>query len=128
MRGELVEAPDCAFGRRRPELVEGRRAQKQTWTNPRACQHATCNRPVLTGSWQMQKLVGRTDKSGARGFGCWLWISRPHRDQLVHSRDAASWPSPHMSNSHSFCGPPPFPCPTKVCARRGRVNGLCTSS
>jgi hypothetical protein len=40
----------------------------------------------LTGSYQMQKLVGRTDKSGARGFGCWLWISRPLRDQLVHSR------------------------------------------
>jgi len=25
-----------------------------------------------------QEHVGRADNSGARGFGCWLWISRPH--------------------------------------------------
>jgi len=25
-----------------------------------------------------RKHVGRVDKSGARGFGWWLWISRPH--------------------------------------------------
>jgi hypothetical protein len=78
------------------------------------------------GSYHMQMLVGRADNSGARGFGCWLWISRPQCDQFVHSRDAASWPSPHASNSHSFSGPPPFPCHTKVCALTGRVNALCT--
>src|SRR5512133_987856 len=33
---------------------------------------------LIDGSRQPQMLVGRADNSGTRGFGCWLWISRPH--------------------------------------------------
>lgn len=35
-------------------------------------------RQTHSGSCQEQLLVGRVDNSGARGFGCWLWISRSH--------------------------------------------------
>jgi hypothetical protein len=68
-------------------------------------------------------LAGRTTPALAgSGVGCGLaGRTRPVPTQS----DAASWPSPHVSNSHSFRGPPPFPCPTKVCARGDRVNGLC---
>ena len=68
-------------------------------------------------------LAGRTTPALAgSGVGCGLaGRVRP----VLHSRDAASWPSPHMSNSHSSLGPPPFPCPTKVCALTGPVNGVC---
>ena len=36
----------------------------------------TCSGPK-EGPRQSRKHVGRADNSGARGFGCWLWISRP---------------------------------------------------
>jgi len=34
-------------------------------------------------SCHMQMLVGRVDYSGARGFGCWLWFSRPRTTSSV---------------------------------------------
>ena len=46
-----------------------RRHQARKWTNPRACDI---------------KDVGREDKSGARGFGCWLWISRAACGSVLH--------------------------------------------
>ena len=39
---------------------------------------ASSNRPPSWGDAKKQELVGRADNSGTRGFGCWLWISRPH--------------------------------------------------
>jgi hypothetical protein len=30
------------------------------------------------------KDVGREDNSGARGFGCWLWISRAACGSVLH--------------------------------------------
>ena len=56
---------------------EGSGHMGKKWTNPRAWQRASRDRPI-DGSSQEQLLVGRVDNSGARGFGCWLWISRPH--------------------------------------------------
>ena len=68
-------------------------------------------------------LAGRTTPALAgSGVGC--GIAGRMRPVPTQS-DAASWPSPHMSNSHSFRGPPPFPCPSNVCAHSGRVNGVC---
>ena len=47
----------------------GRGHGARKWTNPRACDI---------------KDVGREDKSGARGFGCWLWISRAACGSVLH--------------------------------------------
>lgn len=54
-------------------------------------------------------LAGRTNPALAgSGGGCGLaGRTRPVSTQS----GAASWPSPHMSKSHSFFGPPPFRVP-----------------
>ena len=54
-------------------------------------------------------LAGWTDPALAGlGGGCGLaGRTRPVSTQS----GAASWPSPHMSKSHSFFGPPPFRVP-----------------
>jgi len=56
--------------------VDSYRARQSTWTNPRAWQRAPARGP--NQGLKSRKHVGRADNSGARGFGCWLWISRPH--------------------------------------------------
>ena len=54
-------------------------------------------------------LAGWTNPALAgSGVGCGLaGRTRPVSTQS----GAASWPSPHMSKSHSFFGPPPFRVP-----------------
>src|SRR5918993_2210203 len=50
--------------------------------------------------------AGRTSPALAgSGVGCGL--AGPHAARNYTRRMAASWPSPHMSQSHSFFGPPP---------------------
>jgi hypothetical protein len=44
---------------------------------PASCQRASSDRPQSRVILK-EEHVGRADNSGARGFGCWLWISRPH--------------------------------------------------
>ena len=77
--------------------------------------------------------AGRTNPALAgSGVGCGLaGRTRP----VAHSQGAASWPSPHMSKSHSFFGPPPFRVPlTYARARVGStdfaqvVQARCASS
>ena len=75
MPAELVETPERAL-----RQAQGTYAQAQGTlerTNPRACQRASSDRPQ-SRVMSKQEHVGRADNSGARGFGCWLWISRPH--------------------------------------------------
>ena len=54
------------------------RARTERMDKPASLATRTLRQTLLSGSWLKQKHVGRMDKSGARGFGCWLWISRPH--------------------------------------------------
>jgi hypothetical protein len=64
-----VQAPGVTF--------EKLRADGQEMDKPASFATRTL-RQTHGGSGQEQLLVGRVDNSGARGFGCWLWISRPH--------------------------------------------------
>src|SRR5215212_9587167 len=77
----------------------------------------TLGGPVAEKSWgledgQTRELAtskmsaGRTSPALAgSGVGCGL--AGPHAARCYTCRMAASWPSPHMSQSHSFFGPPP---------------------
>ena len=63
----------------------------------------------LSAGWTTPALAGS-------GVGCGLaGRMRPVPTQS----DAASWPSPHMSNSHSFRGPPPSRVPLTYARVRG---------
>ena len=66
-------------------------------------------------------MAGRTNPALAgSGVGCGLaGRTRP----VATQSGAASWPSPHMSKSHSFFGPPPFRVPlTYARARVGSTD------
>ena len=53
------------------------RARQSSMDKPASFATCTMQQTLIDGSCQKQMLVGRADNSGARGFGCWLWISRP---------------------------------------------------
>src|SRR6478672_1341019 len=90
-----------------PWMGSGHMGKK--WTNPRASQRALSDRPIVGQVKNSCLLAGWTTPALAgSGVGCGLaGRTRPVPTQS----DAASWPSPHMSNSHSFRGPPPSRVP-----------------
>ncbi len=79
----------------------------QAWTNPRAWQRALCGRPFLAGLVEARSMLAGWTNPALAGSGVGCGLARPHATSRTQS-GAASWPSPHMSKSHSFFGPPPF--------------------
>ena len=113
----LLKAPGA------PSMGSGHMGKK--WTNPRASQRALSDRPIvgqvknscLSAGWTTPALAGS-------GVGCGLaGRMRPVPTQS----DAASWPSPHMSNSHSFRGPPPSRVPLTYARTRIRSTDFAYS-
>jgi hypothetical protein len=91
----------------------------EEWTNPRAVTTRTVRQTPLTGHVINSCLLAgwTTPALAGSGVGCGLaGRTRPVPTQS----DAASWPSPHMSNSHSFRGPPPSRVPLTYARTRIR--------
>ena len=111
MRAEPIEALGVPFDKIR--------APVQGMDKPASCTTRTLRQTPLTGRVKNSCLLAgwTTPALAGSGVGCGLaGRTRPVPTQS----DAASWPSPHMSNSHSFRGPPPSRVPLTYARTRIR--------